>query len=80
MLFLKRRRQQSVIVGSSHGFERVLKVIVPEISRATVRLRFDAAHDGPCPSFRSVRISAGGPNACAGATQLPPCATDVLKS
>jgi carbon storage regulator CsrA len=41
MLVLSRKIQESVVVGGSDGFERVLKVTVVEISGGTVRLGFE---------------------------------------
>jgi len=41
MLVLSRKSQESVVIGGSVGFERLLKVKVLEISGAKVRLGFD---------------------------------------
>jgi carbon storage regulator CsrA len=41
MLVLSRKQQQSVVVGGSEGFERLLKVTVLEISGRSVRLGFE---------------------------------------
>jgi sRNA-binding carbon storage regulator CsrA len=40
MLVLSRKSQESVVVGGSDGFERMLKVTVLEISHGKVRLGF----------------------------------------
>jgi carbon storage regulator CsrA len=61
MLVLSRRNQESVVVGGSDGFERMLKVTVLEIQRGKVRLGFEA--DAGVPVHRSEvweRIVAGG--------------------
>jgi len=41
MLVLSRKSQESVVVGGSAGFERLLKVTVLEIGNGKVRLGFD---------------------------------------
>jgi carbon storage regulator len=41
MLVLTRKTQESVVVGGTEGFERVLKVTVLEIRGGTVRLGFE---------------------------------------
>jgi carbon storage regulator CsrA len=51
MLVLTRKNQESVMVGGSVGFERVLKVTVLEIQRGKVRLGFDV--DADVPVYRS---------------------------
>ena len=47
MLVLSRKSQESVVVGGSDGFERLLKVTVLEINGGKVRLGFDVAPDVP---------------------------------
>lgn len=47
MLVLSRKSQQSVMVGGSAGFERLLKVTVLEISSRTVSLGFEVDKDVP---------------------------------
>lgn len=47
MLVLSRKKQESVVVGGSDRFERVLKITVLEISGGRVRLGFDVAADVP---------------------------------
>ena len=47
MLVLSRKSQESVVVGGSGGFERMLKVTVLEIKGGRVRLGFEAADDVP---------------------------------
>jgi carbon storage regulator len=62
MLVLSRKSQESVIVGGSAGFERVLTVTVLEIRGHCVRLGFEV--DGDVPVHRSEvweRICAGPP-------------------
>jgi carbon storage regulator len=62
MLVLSRKNRQSVVVGGSGGFERLLKVTVLEIRGGKVKLGFEV--DAGVPVHRSEiweRISAGGP-------------------
>jgi carbon storage regulator len=47
MLVLTRKSLESVVVGGSGGFERVLKVTVLEIKQGCVRLGFEADADIP---------------------------------
>lgn len=47
MLVLSRKRQESVVVGGSTSFARLLKVTVLEINGGTVRLGFEADADIP---------------------------------
>jgi len=47
MLVLSRKCQESVVVGGSAGFERLLKVTVLEIVGGKVRLGFDVDKDVP---------------------------------
>ncbi len=61
MLVLSRKTQESVVVGGSDRFERMLKVTVLEIKGEKVRLGFEA--DADVPVHRSEvweRIVAGG--------------------
>jgi carbon storage regulator CsrA len=51
MLVLTRKNQESVMVGGSAGFERVLKVTVLDIQRGKVRLGFEV--DAEVPVHRS---------------------------
>ncbi|HJT77817.1 MAG TPA: carbon storage regulator [Gemmataceae bacterium] len=45
MLVLSRKSQESVVVGGSDGYQRILKVTVLEIRGTTVRLGFEAEPD-----------------------------------
>jgi carbon storage regulator CsrA len=47
MLILSRKSQESVVIGGSDGFHRLLKVTVLEISSGRVRLGFDVDADVP---------------------------------
>lgn len=47
MLVLTRKSHESVVVGSSNGFDRILKVTVLEIGVGKVRLGFDVHSDVP---------------------------------
>ena len=47
MLVLSRKSRESVVVGGSTGFERLLKVTVLEIVGGRVRLGFDVPLDVP---------------------------------
>jgi carbon storage regulator CsrA len=61
MLVLTRKNQESVVIGGSGRFERVLKVTVLEIHDGSVRLGFEA--DADVPVHRSEvweRMRAGG--------------------
>jgi len=61
MLILSRKSQESVVVGGSEGFQRMLKVTVLEIRGTSVRLGFEI--DAQVPVHRLEvweRIRAGG--------------------
>ena len=45
MLVLSRKSQESVVVGGSDRFERLLKVTVVEIRNGSVKLGFEAEAD-----------------------------------
>jgi carbon storage regulator CsrA len=65
MLVLSRKNLQSVVVGGSDGFERLLKVTVLEIRSSNVKLGFEV--DASVPVHRSEvweRISGNGPPDC----------------
>lgn len=47
MLVLSRKNQESVVVGGTDGFERLLKVTVLEITRGKVKLGFEVDKDVP---------------------------------
>jgi carbon storage regulator len=47
MLVLSRKSNESVVVGGSSAFQRILKVTVLEISGGRVRLGFDVEADVP---------------------------------
>jgi carbon storage regulator CsrA len=47
MLVLTRKNRESVIVGSSHALEQVLKVTVLEIRRGKVTLGIEGDRDVP---------------------------------
>jgi carbon storage regulator len=47
MLVLSRKIQESVVVGGSDGFERLLKVTVLEITFGKVRLGFEVDKEVP---------------------------------
>jgi carbon storage regulator len=47
MLVLSRKNRESVVVGGSDGFHRVLKVTVLAIKGANVKLGFEVAADVP---------------------------------
>jgi carbon storage regulator len=62
MLVLSRKSQESVVVGGSAGFERMLKVTVLEIRSGCVRLGFEAYADIPVHRWEVwERIRAGDP-------------------
>ena len=47
MLVLSRRNRESVVVGGTNGFERLLTVTVLGIHGANVKLGFEVARDVP---------------------------------
>jgi carbon storage regulator len=47
MLVLSRKSNESVVVGGSGGFERLLKVTVLDINATTVRLGFEVDKEVP---------------------------------
>jgi carbon storage regulator CsrA len=47
MLVLSRKNQESVVVGGTDGFHRLLRVKVLEIRGTTVKLGFDVDPDVP---------------------------------
>jgi carbon storage regulator len=60
MLVLSRKCQESIVVGGSPGFERMLKVTVLEIKGGAVRLGFEADADVPVHRWEVwQRIQAG---------------------
>ncbi len=62
MLVLTRKSQESVVIGGSGGFERLLRITVLEICAGKVRLGFDVDRD--IPVHRSEvweRLGAQGP-------------------
>ena len=61
MLVLSRKSLESVVVGGSGGFEKLLKVTVLEIKEGRVRLGFEADPDIPVHRWEVwERIRAGG--------------------
>ena len=61
MLVLSRKSRESVVVGGSGVFERLLKVTVLEIKEGCVRLGFEADPDLPVHRWEVwERIRAGG--------------------
>ncbi len=51
MLILSRKNRESVVVGGTDGFHRLLKVTVLDIRGARVRLGFEV--DASVPVFRA---------------------------
>lgn len=47
MLVLSRKNQESVVVGGSAGFQRLLRIKVLEIRTASVKLGFEVDADVP---------------------------------
>jgi carbon storage regulator CsrA len=61
MLVLSRKQMESVVVGSSSGFERTLKVTVLKIPGGRVRLGFEDNVDFPVHRWEVwERIRTGG--------------------
>ena len=54
MLVLSRKSMESVVVGGSGRFERMLKVTVLEIKNWERATGLRGGCLGPCPSFRGV--------------------------
>ncbi len=62
MLVLSRKSQESVVVGGSAGFERLLKVTVLDINHTSVRLGFEVDKEVPVHRWEVwERIQAGSP-------------------
>jgi carbon storage regulator len=73
MLVLSRKSQESVVVGGSAGFERLLKVTVLEIKGGQVRLGFEADKGVPVHRWEVwERIRAGGRPCCPVPEGAPP--------
>jgi carbon storage regulator len=71
MLVLSRKTKESVVVGGSSRFERVIKVTVLQISGRNVRLGFEVEADVPVHRLEVwERIVAGG--LAGGPTQIRP--------
>jgi carbon storage regulator len=63
MLILTRKSMESVVIGGSTGFARVLKVTVLEIQGGRVRLGFDVDADIPVHReevWERIRTTGGG--------------------
>jgi carbon storage regulator CsrA len=61
MLVLTRKRMQSVVVGGTVGFERLLKVTVLEFQGSAVRLGFEVDSSVPVHRWEVwERIRSGG--------------------
>jgi carbon storage regulator CsrA len=75
MLVLTRKSQESVVVGGSSGFERMLKVTVLEICHGKVRLGFDVDKEVPVHRlevWEQIQAGAGRANLIGG--RGPPAA------
>ena len=57
MLVLSRKSRQSVFVGGSRGFERLLKVTVLDIGINKVSLGFEVDTEGPTHYLESSNLS-----------------------
>ena len=61
MLVLSRKNRESVVIGGSDGFHRLLKVTVLEIRGTNVKLGFEVDRDVPVHRWEVwERISANG--------------------
>jgi carbon storage regulator len=70
MLVLSRKNNQSVMVGGSDGFARLLKITVLDVRGGTVRLGFEVDADVPVHRlevWERIRAGAGPPNRADGA-------------
>jgi carbon storage regulator CsrA len=75
MLVLTRKSRESVVVGGSDGFHRLLKVTVLAIKDTNVKLGFEVDEDVPVhPSEVRERISVGA------AASHPACSKTMLRS
>lgn len=73
MLVLSRKNLESVVVGGSAGFERMLKVTVLEITNGKVKLGFEVDTDVPVHRLEVwEKIQAGSPQASPPAGRGPP--------
>jgi carbon storage regulator CsrA len=73
MLVLSRKKQESVVVGGSERFERMLKVTVLEITGSKVRLGFEVDANVPVHRlevWERIRTRAG-PHSAAGDRVAP---------
>ena len=68
MLVLSRKCQESIVVGGSDGFERLLKVTVLEIIGARVRLGFEVDRDVPVHRLEVWERLRAGESAAPGAS------------
>ena len=62
MLVLSRKNQESVVIGGSDGFHRLLKVTVLDIRGANVKLGFEVDPDVPvhrAEVWEKIRAEAG---------------------
>ncbi len=73
MLVLSRKNRESVVVGGSNGFSRLLKVTVLDIRGGKVRLGFEVDADVPVHRLEIWdRINGNGNGALDRRTQVPP--------
>jgi sRNA-binding carbon storage regulator CsrA len=71
MLVFSRRNHESIVIGGSKGFERLLKLTVIDVTDGTVKLGVDVADDIPVHPWEAwERICAGAmPEDAAGAQE-----------
>ncbi|OAI50843.1 hypothetical protein AYO44_17490 [Planctomycetaceae bacterium SCGC AG-212-F19] len=73
MLVLSRKNLESVVVGGSAGFERMLKVTVLEIANGKVKLGFEVDTDVPVHRLEVwEKMQAGEPQRHPSGTRAPP--------
>ncbi len=75
MLVLSRKNRESVVVGGSDGFSRLLKVTVLDIRGGKVRLGFEVDADVPVHRLEiwdRINGNANGNGALDRRTQVPP--------
>jgi carbon storage regulator CsrA len=61
VLVVSRKNSETVVIGGSSGFERLIKVTVLEINGASVKLGFEVDKDIPVHRWEVYeRINAGG--------------------
>jgi carbon storage regulator CsrA len=62
MMVLSRKNNESIVIGGSSGFERLLKLTVLRVRDGTVKFGIEVADDVPVHRWEAIqRICAGAP-------------------